>query len=160
MIEPTGSLTLSGLEVVYLSDALRNGDGVKAIEDEVACLRPLLLNLASAYRELVTPDSKDVAGNVVKGGFDEGPVSIQVTEAQAWLMRAKVRTGDLAIDGKTVLGVALLTKLYALLLEMESGVDVEVSAYEEAPITETRIRLKERYDAEPRWQPDENTYPD
>jgi len=147
MIEPTGTLSLSGHEVVFLSDALRNGDGVKAIEDEVSCLRPLLLNLGSAYRELV-----DVTG------IADGPVSIAVTEAQCWLMKSKVRTGDLAIDGKTNVGVGLLLKLYGLLLELQSGLEgMEVAAYDEPPISdEARRELDgERYW---RWLPDESSF--
>ena len=117
MVDPTACLTLSGLETVFLSDALRNGITVKAIEDELSCVRPLLLNLGSAYRELVTPKPD---------GIKAGPISIEVTEQQCWLMRALVRTGDLGIDGKTNVGVPLLLKLYGLLLQLESGIDLPV----------------------------------
>lgn len=146
MIEPTVALTLSGLEVTFLSDALRNGDGVKAIEDEVSCLRPLLVNLASAYRELVEPT-----------GIADGPVTIAVTEAQCWLMRAKVRTGDLAIDGKTNVGVGLLRKLYGAILDLQSGLEgMEVTAYEATLTEQDRADLKaERYT---RWIADETSF--
>ena len=122
MVDPTACLTLSGLETVFLSDALRNGITVKAIEDELSCARPLLLNLGSAYRELVAPD-----------GIKDGPISIEVTEQQCWLMRALVRTGDLGIDGKTNVGVPLLLKLYGLLLQLESGIDLPVADVVDVP---------------------------
>lgn len=152
MIEPTIGLTLSGLEVVYLSDNLRNADNIDAEQKEFACLKPLLLNLGSAYVELVSD-----------AGISVGPVTIEVTKAQAWLMRSKVKTGDLAIDGQTNVGVGLSRKLFAVLLEFEEAMiepglmDLEVSAYESPPLTEQdRLALKdEKYN---RWIPDERYF--
>ena len=149
MIERTRSLSLTGLEVVWLSDAVRNAKTIKEHEDEPSCVEPLVLNLGSAYLELCTSE-----------GIAEGPVEIAVTEAQCWLMRALVRTGDLAIDGKTNVGVPLLTKLYGLLMQFASELDdLEVGAYDGAVLSEDAKRdLKERsYDT--RWRPNENTYP-
>lgn len=135
MTERTACLTLSGLEAVFMSDAVRNSQTpLRALDesDETRVIRPLLLNLGSAYRELVTVD-----------GIAPGPVSFEVTEPQCWLMRTLVRTGDLAIDGKSNVGVSLLTKLYGLLLELESGLDLPSADVEDAPY------VKEAVDARP-----------
>lgn len=147
MIERTRVLALTGLEVVWLSDAVRNAKTIKEDEDEQSCVKPLVLNLGSAYLELVKPD-----------GIIDGPVEIAVTEAQCWLMRALVRTGDLAIDGKTNVGVPLLTKLYGLLMQFASELDdLEVSAYESPPLTEEARRDLKEQGYVTRWRPDETT---
>jgi len=107
MIRPTRPLTLSGLEVVFLSDSIANKDIAEGLPERDAYLplaREALLLLGSAYRELVSAE-----------GIDPGPLILEVNEEVAWLLRGKVRTGDLAIDGKTNVGVPLLLKLYDLL---------------------------------------------
>lgn len=113
MIVPTLPLDLTGLEVVYLTDSVRNDDAAQGLPDRDAFYplgRDAHLLLGSAYRELVKAD-----------GIAPGPVRLMVTEEQAWLFRSKVRTGDVGIDGTTNVGVSLLTKLYALL----AGFDAE-----------------------------------
>lgn len=105
---PTLPISLTGVEVIHLIDSLRNGATLKEIEDEPGYLRDLVLKLSSLYRELVGAEIKP------------GPASIEVTEPQVWLMRAKVRSGDVGID-KSMIGVALSNKLYALLNSFASG---------------------------------------
>jgi len=107
MNRPTKPLTLSGVEVVFLADSITNKDVAEGLPERDVYLplaREALLLLGSAYRELVTQQ-----------GIDPGPLVLQVNEEIAWLLRGKVRTGDLAIDGKTNVGVPLLLKLYELL---------------------------------------------
>jgi hypothetical protein len=107
METPTRPLTLSGLEVVYLTDSVRNKDTAEGLPEREAYVpvgREALLLLGSAYRELVAPE-----------GVKPGPVTLQVSEEIAWLMRDKVRTGDLAIDGQTNVGITLLLKLFEVL---------------------------------------------
>src|SRR3990167_10965657 len=107
METPTLPITLTGLETVFLADSVANKDLAEGLPDQdayVPLARQALLLLGGAYRELVTAE-----------GIAPGPVTLQVTEEVAWLLRSKVRTGDLAIDGKTNIGVPLLLKLYDLL---------------------------------------------
>src|SRR5689334_11117173 len=114
MEQPTRALDLTGLEVVFLTDSITNRDIAEGLPDKEAYLplaREALLLLGSAYRELVSTD-----------GIAAGPVTLQVTEEIAWLLRSKVRTGDLAIDGKTNIGVPMLLKLYDLLNAFNSDV--------------------------------------
>jgi hypothetical protein len=80
-------------------------------------------------------------------------VTLQVTEEMAWLFRSKVRTGDVAIDGHTNVGIPLLLKLYALLSAFNAeiaGLPPTSSEGEPAPTDEARdfLRLlKEENDA-------------
>jgi hypothetical protein len=107
METPTRPLTLSGLEVVFLTDSIKNKDAAEGLPEREAYVpigREALLLLGSAYRELVTSE-----------GVSPGPVTLQVTEEVAWLLRDKVRTGDLAIDGQTNVGIPLLLKLFEVL---------------------------------------------
>jgi hypothetical protein len=107
MLTPTRALTLSGLEIVYLTDSIRNKDVAEGLPEREAYLpvgRDALLLLGSAYRELVSAE-----------GIQPGPVTLQVSEEIAWLLRDKVRTGDLAIDGQTNIGIPLLLKLFEVL---------------------------------------------
>jgi len=55
-------------------------------------------------------------------GINPGPVTLEITEEVAWLLRSKVRTGDLAIDGTTNVGVPLLLKLYDILSAFNSDI--------------------------------------
>jgi hypothetical protein len=135
VIEPTRALALTGLETIHLSDALRNGSTVKDIEDEVSCLRPLLLVLASAYIELV-----------LLAGSAEGPIEVTVTEAMVWLMRAKCRSGDMM--GQIPIGVGLLRKLYAALLSFHSETEeIETTDEHVATLLES-ARFREFVDAQ------------
>lgn len=141
MIEPALPIELLGIEIVFLMDKLRNGDNGKTVEEELSCLRPLILIMGSAYREVVTPQGIDA----VK------PVTLHVTKDMAWLLRSKVMTGDIGCDGKTVIGVNLNLKLFELLENFESGMSdmATVDADEELLSEETKKWLKEGFDARP-----------
>jgi hypothetical protein len=129
---PKLPLTLSGLEVVFLTDGIRNSDIAEGLPDKDAywpLAREALLLLGSAYLEVVTPE-----------GIKPGPVTIYISEEVAWLLRGKVRTGDVAIDGKTNVGTSLLLKLYAMLESFNSGLlDLETVAIEEPPVDNTKL---------------------
>lgn len=154
-MKPTLALGLSGLEVIHLSDSIANDDIAKGLPEREAYVplaRQALLLLGSAYMELVIPE-----------GVSDGIVQIHVTEEQAWLFRSKTRTGDLAIDGKTNIGIPLLRKLYALLSSFNSGIEIETSLVSEPPISEIGkmylAALKEGIDARrtPSDNPDTDT---
>lgn len=147
-MKTTATLSLTGLETVFLSDALRNADNISQDNDQFECLKPLVVNLASLYIELLSRE-----------GILPGPLDIEITEPQAWLLRQKVRTGDIAIDGKTNVGVSLLTKLYNILIMFSNQMqDIETSELDEPMLNEqNKYDLKEQVYA--RWRPDENTYP-
>ena len=112
-------LSLNADEVILLLDRLVNGNTVKTIEDELSPLRILVVKLGSLYTELVFPDRKL-----------DYPVDIAVSEAEAWLLRSHVKTPDVALDGKTNIGINLNRKLLGILVqfekdEMELGEDAE-----------------------------------
>jgi hypothetical protein len=132
-------LELTGLEVVFLLDSLRNAGNFTEAQAEFDCLEDLVLKLASLYRELVTPD-----------GIAPGPLRVEVNEAETWLLRAKVRTGDVGIDGTTNVGVPLSLKLYELMARFEADVDEywQTAAEDgERPLTaEQQAAFMHRYD--------------
>lgn len=147
-MKTTATLSLTGLETVFLSDALRNADVISLENDQFEYLKPLVVNLASLYVELLSGE-----------GILPGPLSLEITEPQAWLLRQKVRTGDIAIDGKTNVGVSLLKKLYNILITFSNQMqDIETSQYDEPMLSEqSKYDLKEQVYA--RWRPDEDSYP-
>ncbi len=137
----TLELSLSGLEVVFLTDSIDNRDQAVGLDEQYAYLplaRKALLLLGSAYREVVTSE-----------GIRPGPVELQVSEELVWLLRGKVKTGDLAIDGKTNVGISLLLKFYALLTCFNSGLaDLPVAAVAEPSLSDEEMRaLKEELNA-------------
>ena len=136
---PILPVSLTGVEVVHLIDALRNGDSVKGREDELGELRPLIQKLGQLYRFLVKPT-----------GILPGPMIVEVTEDQVWLMRSKVRTGDMGID-KSAIGVDLSLKLYAALASFETGLS-------EYGIVDIADLFKE--DASARAEPSQDPDPD
>lgn len=131
MITPTLPLELTGLETVFLCDSILNDDKALGLQDRdayVPLAREALLLLGSAYGELVQAD-----------GVHAGPVTLMVNEETAWLLRSKVKTGSIGLDGATNIGVPLLRKLYALLLRFNAdvpglppvtGVDREMDAFD------------------------------
>jgi hypothetical protein len=149
-IKPTLEIELSGLEVIHLSDSIANDEVAKGLPERdayVPLARQTLLLLGSAYRELIFPQ-----------GVSSGTVCIQVSEEQAWLFRSKVRTGDLAIDGKTNIGIPLLLKLYELLARFNSELEITASIETEPPINEEARNylreLKEAHNARSNPHPD------
>lgn len=127
MIDPTRPLELTGLEVVFLTDAISNRDVAEGLPDKDAyypLARQTLLLLGSTYCELVSAD-----------GILNGPVTLYVTQEMAWLLRGKVKTGDVGVDG-VVLGHGLLCKLYELLLAFNADVDMPVSKDEGEAMTD------------------------
>ena len=145
MNRPTLPIVLSGFEVIHLSDSIAADDHAKGLPERdayVPLARQALLLLGSAYRELVQPV-----------GVSDGLVSIHITEELAWLFRAKTRTGDLAIDNKTNVGIPLLLKLYEMLASFNSELDLAVGFVEEPAVSdEARAylhELKEKSSARP-----------
>src|SRR3990167_2200255 len=113
-------LALTGREVVFLCDRIANKDYAEGLEDKeryIPLARKALLLLGSAYVEVVKPDKIEY----------DARVTLHVDEEIAWLLRGKVTTGDLGIDGKPI-GPTLLVKIYAILLEFAAGLsDLEIT---------------------------------
>lgn len=146
-MKTTATLSLTGLETVFLSDTLRNADNISQDNDQFEYLKPLVVNLASLYVELLSGE-----------GILPGPLDIEITEPQAWLLRQKVRTGDIAIDGKTNVGVSLLTKLYNILIMFSNQMqDIETS--EDGPVLSEQNKADLKEERYARWITNENTYP-
>ena len=145
MNKPTLPIVLSGFECIHLSDSIAADDHAKGLPERdayVPLARQALLLLGSAYRELVQPV-----------GVSDGLLTIHITEELAWLFRSKTRTGDLAIDNKTNVGIPLLLKLYELLAAFNSELDITAGAVEEPAVTEEArtylTSLKEAHNARP-----------
>src|SRR5439155_16440969 len=91
-------INLNRDEIMVLTDRVLNGDS--GTDEKPVRAYDLLLKLGSAYLEAVTLDG-------VKGP----EVPIGLTEAEAWLLRAKVTSSDkMATD--PLFGVKLLRKIY------------------------------------------------
>lgn len=134
MEEPTRPLLLTGLEVVFLCDSIKNDELAQGLPDpnaKIPIARITLLLLASAYTEVVNMT-----------GIDPGPILLEITEEQAWLFRSKTVTGSMAFDGKTNIGVALLLKLYGLIIRFKYGEGPEVDEGEEEPSLSQDIKQK------------------
>ena len=146
-------LELNGIEVMFLADAVLNRDVTEGSTDVESrpIARPLLLKLGSAYCELVSDK-----------GILEGAVTVAVTQEEAWLLRSKVRSGDLG-PGNTPLGIPLLLKLYGLLAVFNADLELPEAeeGYDDLGIMESQrqylrgVRAKEEADA--RREPDEDT---
>lgn len=95
-------LSLTADEIMLLTDRVSNGD--VGVEPHGLSAYPLLLKLGSAYL--------DAFGDGTKRA---GEIPIAVTEAEAWLLRARVSSADKS-PSDALLGVKLLCKLYAALL--------------------------------------------
>ena len=126
-------LELTAVELVFLADSINNRDTVEGDEENPKSDRPiarhLLLKLASLYLQLVSPT-----------GLSAEKATVYVTEHEAWLLRGKVNTASTGID-KSIIGPALLLKLYDLLLKFQEP------AYEWIPTEEpdyapARLRLE------------------
>lgn len=115
-------LTLNRDETLVLSDRVSNVEAVQP--DEMRCNPlPLLLKLGALYLELVVPGEN----NATATG------TIMVTEAETWLLRAKVNSGDkLASD--PLFGIRLARKVYALLLAFDADTDSLPVAAEEGEV--------------------------
>ena len=112
----TRLLALTRDEIMVLADRTLNTDYGTDEQPVKPCA--LLLKLGSAYLEAMTLDG-------VKG-LD---VPVAVTEAEAWLLRAKVTSSDkMATD--PLFGVKFLRKVYDLLERFNDGLDA-------LPISET-----------------------
>lgn len=127
MDETTKVLELSGREVVFLTDSINN--------DDVACSLPdahkhlaydLLLKLGSAYCEVMFID-----------GVRDVVVPIAFTEAEGWLLRAKVKSFD--VDSLNVnIGIGLLKKLYPFILSFHT---VELNFFD-APAVDEEVKAR------------------
>lgn len=108
-------LTLTGPEIIYLTDAVRNTDVAEGLPDKEAYVplaKELLLVLGSMFNECVDWLTRQHDIDV----FDR---QAYFSELQVWLLRGKVRYGDVDFRGQPV-GPLLLHKLYACLLQFHS----------------------------------------
>lgn len=145
-------IELTGMEVVFLSDAISNSDKAEGLPDKdahVPLARDTLLLLGSLFCEMVGPAGvQDITG------------TIWITQEQAWLFRSKVKTGDIGID-KQPLGVPLLLKLYSMLSQFNSGLEDFDTDYAEPDASEAMgklVYLKEYLNASDRAGNDPGPY--
>jgi len=98
---PQQYLSLTADEVMVLTDRVMNQD--RGTEDMSCCAYLLLLRLGSAYVEMLSEGKKP------------GEISVAVSEAEAWLLRSKITSGDKS-SSDALFGVKLLSKIYRILL--------------------------------------------
>ena len=109
-------LKLNVYEVVHLVDSI---DGIpqpahpeqrgSTAYQEVDPNRSLLSGLGHLYDELVP-----INGDFYEG-CEDNYEEILVTEEDLWLIKRRVKTGDMSMDGTVNIGVGLLKKTFALL---------------------------------------------
>lgn len=102
-------LPLNRNEVMLLADRTLNTDA--GTPDHQVIAYRLLVKLGILYLELVTTT-----------GSSDAECNITVTEAEAWLLRSKVQSGD-KIGSDPLFGVKLLRKLYRLLIDFDADTD-------------------------------------
>lgn len=115
--DATLPLHLTVLEVIFLADNLRVDDTDEGNPQAPSHMRgtfigrSLLRKIGSLYIEFANQ-----TGNFdfSKYAGEDLSAPITVTEAEAWLMKGRIRTGDLAMDGQTNIGVELSCKLFEL----------------------------------------------
>lgn len=118
-VNGTLEITLVRDEVMVLIDRVANTD--RGTEDQQVIPYRLILKLGSLYLEVVKPESPATAAG-----------SIRLTEAETWLLRAKVQSGDkMASDAQ--FGIRLLHKLYELLIAFDANVRALPSAQDDGP---------------------------
>lgn len=124
-------LNLTADELLLLTDRVRNDD--VGTEPHGLSAFPILLKLGSAYI--------DAFGDGTKR---EGEIPMSVTEAEAWLLRSKVSSGDKS-PSDALLGVRLLVKLYRLLLAFNPLCEVPDAGGIDDEFTDDRKRALKRY---------------
>ena len=112
-------LTLNRDETMILTDRTYNGD--QGTQDMQVAAYRLLIKLGSLYMELVSPSA---------GATAEG--TIVVTEAEAWLLRGKVNSGE-KMASDQFFGMNLLRKLYTIVLAFDADTDGLAVAEEAGP---------------------------
>lgn len=109
-------LKLNVYEVIHLVDSIDGLEQASHPEQrgstaylEVEPNRVLLSGLARLYDELVPPEGDFFVG--CENVFEE----ILITEEDLWIIKSRVKTGDMSMDGTVNIGVGLLKKVFALL---------------------------------------------
>ena len=119
-------LSLTAEEIMVLTDRVLNTD--HGTEDMACSAYALLLRLGSAYVEKLGATKRD------------GELPIAVSEAEAWLLRSKITSGDKS-QADPLFGVKLLSKIYRCVLAYNTpdlpdvgGVDDELTADKRAAL--------------------------
>jgi hypothetical protein len=102
---------------MLLTDRVTNSDSAEGTVEP----RSLLLKLGSAYVELIHED-----------GGRSGEIMIGLTEPEAWLLRSKVSSAD-KLATRPRLGVQLLRKLYRVLLDFNTAMELPEESIAEEP---------------------------
>lgn len=122
--DATLPLHLNVLEVIFLADNLKVDDTDEGALEVTSHYRgdfigrALLRKIGSLYVEFA-----DLTGDFDFEGedLDQHQAPIFVTEKEAWLIKSKIRTGDLGLDGMTNIGVRLSCKLFELVNKFDTS---------------------------------------
>lgn len=124
-------LSLTADEIMLLTDRIQAAD--VGVEPHGLSAYPLLLRLGSAYL--------DAFGDGTKR---EGTIPLSVSEAEAWLLRSKVSSGDKS-PSDALLGVKLLCKIFRVLLAYNPLMEVPEAGGVDDEMNEDRKRALKRY---------------
>jgi len=112
------------LEVIFLADNLKVDDTDEGHPNVPSHYRgdyigrSLLRKIGSLYVEFAEQtDDFDFEST----GTPTNLIPIFITEAEAWLVKSRVRTGDLGLDGMTNIGVRLSCKLFDLVNKFDTS---------------------------------------
>lgn len=106
------TLKLNGEEVLILCKEIRNWDVDFISGEKIA--PPLLLKLFSVFNELVTDK-----------GYEMRELPVIVSEKELWLMRMHIQPADRLTDSNPWLGINLMRKIHALILQANCDVGIE-----------------------------------
>lgn len=124
-------LSLTADEILVITDRVRN-DAV-GVEPHGLSAFPLLLKLASAYL--------DAFGDGTKRA---GEIPVSVSEAEVWLVRSLISSGDKS-PADVLFGVNLLCKIYRALLAFNPLMDVPEAGGIDDEFTDDRKNALKRY---------------
>lgn len=115
------------METAYLADNLSVGDTEEgnpqsaSLYTERLIGRSLLLKVGSLYVDFSELTNGFDFENPSRYQGEESP--IMITEAEAWLLKSKVRTGDMGLDNQTNIGVNLTRKIFEVLMSF-NGIEI------------------------------------
>lgn len=122
-------LNLSADQIMVLTDRIQNTD--VGTEDMPVIAYTLLLKLGSAYCEMLGDGKKP------------GEIPIAVSEAETWLLRSKITSGD-KTSTDPLFGVRTLNQIYKLLSDYNLGdLPDESEEHGEQFTDDKKVKLKE-----------------
>ena len=131
MDEETTLVEFTAHEIVFLTDNIQVGDVNVGDPDHPYTIEPiaraLLLKLGGVFLQVLT----------TTGVKEDEARGVNLTEKECWLIKSRVRVGDLGLGAKPV-GVGILLKILTTLMKFNPGKPgvLITDALEEIPVCE------------------------